>query len=143
MKVLPINCCCDAGKLIGFVPVPDDKVNGAGCDVQLLPDLTLPVSVVTPNLMKRRKYGDLNLGEIMPYVAVKSMDTPIEKLRTIPGFIENEKMMCDDCNTRVVVNATQVAKYAPEAIEAGRLKPNQLALTDAQVDFLRRIGVVE
>lgn len=74
---LPINCCCDAGKLLGFVDVPhaEDLHNGdlisfSTCNGTL----TLPKGTVS--------------GLLISHPAIKSMDTPMEILRTIPGFEE-------------------------------------------------------
>ena len=81
---MEVRCCCDAGKLLGTVPVsreykPGDHVNFL---YQVTPQplmLTLPVGQCfvqeSPNVSRQK-------------AAIKSMDTPIETLRKIPGFEE-------------------------------------------------------
>lgn len=84
-KMTPINCCCDARKTLGFVPLDQRKLKAGQlqtfCAMNADNDdqLTLPVGSVTVR-QKGHTEGQLT--------AIKSMDTPMEALRQIPGFVE-------------------------------------------------------
>lgn len=77
-----LRCCCDAGRLIGTIEVPDDMKPG-------------PIDYATDDGKEVR----LELAMLYSYkgpvdnsrLAVKSLDTSIETLRTIPSFWELTK----------------------------------------------------
>jgi hypothetical protein len=87
---LEVRCCCDPEWVFGYVEVPDDQaVPGfkvrfplgrviAGTEVSACEILELEVDTVT-------KYRD---DTRISWLALKSRDYPIEKLRRIRGFVE-------------------------------------------------------
>lgn len=82
MPRMQVRCCCDAGKLLGTVDVPDGLNPGDKVDFRLTSgeDLRLELGTVYHH------HGFFLTDELG--TAVKSMDTPIEKLREIPSFKE-------------------------------------------------------
>lgn len=89
---IEVRCCCQPQKLLGWLPVPDGV--GAGDTVHFVVSrprwrlasreaepvfemadvITLPVAILDEN-------GRSSL-------ALKSEETPVERLRQIPGFVE-------------------------------------------------------
>lgn len=108
MTKIAINCCCNAGKLIGFVDVPSvPSPAGEFQDPQTFKltdgcELTLPAGYV---------HGRTSGTD---YVALKSMDTPIETLRKIPSFVENTEP------SGYHRNNMQVLKHAPATMPRRR-----------------------
>lgn len=112
MEKLPINCCCDAGRLIGFAPVPDGTI-------QRVRYGSRPGLGEDPPVWFELKNGEkleLPTGVVgYDYTAIKSMDTPIEKLREIPGWEENPDKDMPPGEDRAARNMELVNKRAPEA----------------------------
>lgn len=85
-KMTPINCCCDARKTLGFVPLDQEKLIPGRLQTFCAmngdedTELTLPVGRVHCATADNKSAGDL--------IAIKSMDTPLEVLKQIPGFEE-------------------------------------------------------
>jgi hypothetical protein len=89
-----VRCCCDPGQLLGTIDVDVPYLYEGqvfrffvGPSVSLRPyweqrddDLTLTVARVQGRV--------LGTGEVLDGLAIKSNDTPIEKLRRINGFQE-------------------------------------------------------
>lgn len=79
MRRMEIRCCCNPAKLLGTVDVPDTMrrtVRWAIADGEIL---ELPIAPITmPD----------GHGHFMSYAAIKSMDTPLWKLKCIPSFRE-------------------------------------------------------
>lgn len=134
MEKLPINCCCDAGRLIGFAPVPDGTIQrvrdgsrpGLGEDPPVWFELKngekleLPTGVVGYEHSEVASRGRWR----WTHTAIKSMDTPIEKLREIPGWEENPGKDMPPGLNRSARNMELVSKRAPEA----RLSPQRMVL---------------
>ena len=84
---LEVRCCCDAGKLLGQVEVPDPLVY-AGSKVKFA---TKHYGPVTLEIGALYNYGSL-FDKAIPgkepseKLAVKSMDTPLHVLESIPTF---------------------------------------------------------
>lgn len=71
--MMEVRCCCDAGKLLGWLPTPK-----ALSVMYPIPDEILTFETETVHL----GFGQHH------YVALKSNDYPIEKLRQIREFVE-------------------------------------------------------
>lgn len=74
-----VRCCCDAGKLLGTCLVPELAM--VNTHIRFMGELgqsaaPLDLKVVVVCMGGRR------------YLALKSMDKPIEQLRTLPGWKE-------------------------------------------------------
>src|SRR5882757_3649362 len=72
---MPINCCCDAGKLLGFVEVPRGE--------ELHSDDLVSFTTKNGPLQLPKAYVG---GLLHSYPALKSMDTPLDVLASIPTF---------------------------------------------------------
>lgn len=98
-RVLPVHCCCDPVKRLGWVPVPGrlrmiDMGHGegqvtfiAGRDAR---DLWTGEPLPAPRIhteIARLTITRNNWQET--FLAVKSADIPIETWRRIPGFVED------------------------------------------------------
>lgn len=84
---IAIRCCCRAGLVLGTVPKPLAVGNGQKMTFEL-PDgapLELPVAVCST--------GSFALGTIAEEIAVKSMETPLDVLRQIDGFVEVNQLV--------------------------------------------------
>ncbi len=95
MRELEVRCCCDPGKLLGYLQLPDD---------QCRPGKRLRYHVVElppPGLAWRLDAGELPATNVARevvlsvehlagaggwYLAVKSNDYPPETLQRVPGF---------------------------------------------------------
>lgn len=91
-RMLPVHCCCDPAKRLGWVPVPD-KLHERGCGpvrFQVgLPSYELLTGVVTQpdqidTTIERLIDGDEE------YLAVKSAEQPVDVWRKVPGFLEDQ-----------------------------------------------------
>lgn len=100
--MMEVRCCCRPEKLLGYLPVrdqihvargvmlrfvvrPDKWVCVDGRKPSLYRDIvTLPVEMFSASTM--RPDGEFDRDS---HLALKSEETPIERLRRIPGFVEN------------------------------------------------------
>lgn len=80
MVRVEVRCCCDAGKLLGTVPVPDGRQVQAGRWFEFaLPGERLRLQVAVWEHW-------LDFGDHRGGLALRSDDTPLERLRQIPGW---------------------------------------------------------
>lgn len=105
-RVLPVHCCCEPTKRLGWVPVPASRMEldnatfaitiVAGRDAY---DMWTGAKVPAPRIHTEvaRLTLDDEHGQ-QTILAVKSADIPIETWRCIPGFIEDR----DYANRRLV-----------------------------------------
>ncbi len=94
MQRVEVRCCCDAGKLLGWIELPEHCLYAGNA-------LTFPINGQRTVHLELAKVSipppfDVVLSlassdEIMPtsHLAIKNHDLPIEVLRQIPGFEEN------------------------------------------------------
>jgi len=90
-----VRCCCDPGRLLGWVPLPF----GARREPGVLVSFKLPIVLEwrpLPESPVVRDPGVVQL-ELAEYaqgeergLAFKSNDLPLEQLQAIPGFITHE-----------------------------------------------------
>lgn len=102
MTRLEVRCCCNAGQLLGTLPVLEKDVkNGAEIPFLVMQPRTDFITratrigspaharlTVAPFGAVRSPTGSLFEAERTSYLALKSNHHPIEVLRRIPGFIE-------------------------------------------------------
>jgi hypothetical protein len=86
---LPIHCCCEPGKRLGYINLPDAFRKG---DIVLRRSGELSVAPADPTAERRVDTIHTEVGWILcargPFLAVKSAHLPIEEWRKIPGFSE-------------------------------------------------------
>jgi hypothetical protein len=93
-RMLPVHCCCDPAKRLGWVPVPERRLEAPGPVRFILGHLTLNLetgAVTRPAQLDTVVAWLENCGAY-PHgrqLAVKSADTPLDQWRKIPGFIED------------------------------------------------------
>jgi len=100
---LEVRCCCQPQKLLGWLPAPDDVQIGQVIRFQVrparwvfarkssVPDATPQYEPVDTIALPVASLGAGYLnGEPITRLAFKSEETPIERLRLIPGFAEEE-----------------------------------------------------
>lgn len=100
MKMLPVRCCCNPTKLLGWLPVPDKLPVGWGTTISyavgplFVFDGSQPArsdrTVVTLEVGKFHQNFDATGQGPITELAIKSMDHPIETFRKIRGFVENQ-----------------------------------------------------
>lgn len=101
MKELEVRCCCDAGKLLGYLPVRDELLEAGLRFTARLPPTRAPVlsgcavraAIQEESMVTSGDAIALSIGQVFANnreykLAVKSNDYPIETLRRIPGFRE-------------------------------------------------------
>lgn len=124
-KMTPINCCCDARKTLGFVPLDQDSLTPGKmvtfCAMNTDNDdqLTLPVGRVKCSA-PGQEIEDADL------IAIKSMDTPMEALKQIPGFeefISPHEVGTDEYRKQ------QAEKYVEHGLRL-RVEPRRLLVLD-------------
>lgn len=108
---MPINCCCDPTRLLGFVEVPrgedlkpEDLISFLTCEGPL----QLPM-------------GNLS-GLASSHPAIKSMDTPMEVLESIPGFEKfhaptTDSRSADYCKAREQATKAALGEHYHEGPE--------------------------
>jgi hypothetical protein len=99
MPVLEVRCCCDAGKLLGFLAVEEWQVRLGTRLTYFVSDTPAPdpkdfVPDAVPNRPSRSYRLDLEVAELhpsaldAPYLAVRDNGVPIEQLRLLKDFRE-------------------------------------------------------
>ncbi len=88
MRELEVRCCCDPGKLLGYLQVPDESAHNG---VRLLYHVPLPVSWQDPAEPPRPvRPIELEVRVVQVgfrrYLAVRSNDHPLETLLRLPWF---------------------------------------------------------
>lgn len=89
-KSLPVHCCCDPNKLMGWIVLSEFT------HIQNSERMTFPtysgntITLVIEELRRLDRYGDfMDKSETAHQLAFRSDEIPIEVLRKIPQFIEN------------------------------------------------------
>lgn len=102
MRVLEVRCCCDPGKLLGWLAIPTDLARPGVVLKYMLPfdrqawqaSLRDGTFESWPTFESTREVVTLTVDEWIPTMfsgaelAVRSNDTPIEKLRRVTTFLE-------------------------------------------------------
>jgi hypothetical protein len=85
-KMLPVHCCCEPGKRLGWVPAPSTPgpiaFMAGHRSVNLLDGETIMPTKISTCI-------DWLQDGTGRRLAVNSADTPIETWRKVPGFIED------------------------------------------------------
>lgn len=74
---MEVRCCCNPGLLLGSLPEPPVSVAGRFVHFG---EVSLEIAWLRLPLFKGQ-----------PYLAYKSMDYPIEKLRALPGWKDRDE----------------------------------------------------
>lgn len=91
-RMLPVHCCCEPNKRLGWVPVPDKRLNSPGPVrfMSKLPSYDLETGTVSPaesfdTIVEFIHHHPAYDG---PQLAVNSHEVPVETWRRVPGFVE-------------------------------------------------------
>lgn len=97
---IEVRCCCQPQKLLGWLPVPDTVQGGdiiaftvrrASWELASLnaqPVFFTPDIIALPVAIFGEPALDADGPRIVKRLALKSEETPLERLRLIPGFRE-------------------------------------------------------
>lgn len=89
---MEVRCCCQPQKLLGWLPVPDDVHDGRVLRFIVRPARWEFTSVEATPEYKKVDEIELPVARLgivgVTILALKSEETPIERLRLIPGFVE-------------------------------------------------------
>lgn len=94
MRRLDVRCCCDAGKLLGYLDVKDEDASPWRVlrFARYASPFSDSVAVSSPDAVDVQivtlEVADCWLPGRDRFLAVKSNDTPIEVLRELPNFTE-------------------------------------------------------
>lgn len=95
MKMMEVRCCCDPGKLLGYLPMEDGSQYFSR-------KIAIPTNILVGQLPMPLSTAKLVINTITVHLpiativwrdgserrALKSDDTPIETLRMLPEFVE-------------------------------------------------------
>jgi len=98
-----VRCCCTPKKLLGWLDVPDELLFegntisfripprcyqpiGAALVFERAINVRLPVAMFRAGMPLEFAYGIPD-----QHLALKSEETPIDLLRRVPGFVENQR----------------------------------------------------
>ena len=92
---LEVRCCCVPNKLLGWLDWPERAGEvwrfNLLSEIPKMPIEEMPIEI--PNetvILTVARYQEPVTGR--RYLAIKSEDVPLERLRKIPGFVENRRM---------------------------------------------------
>lgn len=98
MPILEVRCCCVPEKLLGWLPVSDLQYEaGVMLDFVLRTPMQISAFVESSTPVQddlqllRLPIAWMNHPQRGRFLAIKSEETPIEKLRLIPGFRERRR----------------------------------------------------
>ena len=80
---LPVHCCCEPGKRLGYLPVPQGDTLAVLLPPERRGDDMEPLRTATLRVRALHRQGE---GRI---VAFDSGHQPIEVLRKVPGWIDH------------------------------------------------------
>lgn len=100
-RLLPVHCCCEPGKRLGYLPVREDDLRGDGrgrfvAFAPMLPFVFVGLdsgaaSPVADRLMPDAVRLRLRLLKVNTGLAIAALDSghqPLDVLRTLPGWID-------------------------------------------------------
>ncbi len=94
MSTIPVHCCCDPSRRLGFVSHPNLRRIGDRLWLALPPPWPALHPPRADDVPPGAAYVEIVVdslevdGEVMP--AIKSQDRPIEWWLTVPGFARDE-----------------------------------------------------
>lgn len=92
-RMLPVHCCCEPSKRLGWVPVRKQR-RGPIRFMLGLPSYDMETNVVTspPTLdTEIETIEDDRVRGCGPYLAVKSANQPVDVWRKVSGFVEERQ----------------------------------------------------
>lgn len=93
MESIEVRCCCDAGKIMGWLTTEKELKLGEVLVFRVLKDMNtdhypdIASKEITISLTVSSVYTLMTAERLK--VALKSNDYPIEELAQIPGFVPN------------------------------------------------------
>lgn len=89
MESIEVRCCCDAGKIMGWLTTEKELKFGEVLVFRVLKDMNTDYY---PDIASKEITISLTVSSVYTLrakVALKSNDYPIEELAQIPGFVPN------------------------------------------------------